>query len=218
MEFRIQDVLKNLLPGLLFCIITLYLCQPKSLNIFEAHTPALIKDLSSIFFVVFMATIYITGYFIDAISSIIERKVLYKFLKQPSYYLLNDLKPLNKLAKRQEIIDNLCVKSNTTALPKIKKEVAADLFRLANELKDGNPLTSLVNKIGEFYNAYVFSRNVMVSIFMSVLVCMYYNLFHEHNNSQHIFWPLVVALVLSYLRWRSRGFYYSRQVFLTSCY
>jgi len=216
MNFRIQEVLKNIIPGLL-TLVSIYFLTSPSLDL--SHFKNEIKELLAIYFVVFLAAVYVFGYFVDWAGSWFER-LFYKIWPRPSFYLLNDVNGRINLLKSSEIVDFLCDVSNRAVQSPLSRENAEAIFKVANYLKDKNTSKQVNDRIGESYFSQIFSRNLCVSFFFSFIgyVCIYF--FNEEscvgNFNQRSF--ILIGLgVVTIFRWREHAFYYSRNVLYASC-
>ena len=218
MEFRIQDALKNLIPGITLIIVVSSVWLINNPELYKIKTPDLVKDLSAIFAVIFLALVYLLGYFIDIVASFLERKILYNLFKKPSYFLLNNLNKNYMMARKEDILEHLCQKKRVAVPTFVKCDIASQLFNIANELKDNNPSAIIKEKVAEYYNAYVFSRNLMGAIFISIIISAWKGMVYDDSNSLQMLFPLFIILVISCYRWRNRGYYYSRQVLFASNY
>lgn len=223
MQFRIQDLIKNLIPALTFLLIIMVTLSLKDPKIFPEVVSSSIKDLSAIIVFFFLGGVYVLGYFLDTLASLLEY-ILYKIIEKPSFYLLNDSTKKYKMANKKEIMEVLCSKQRKAVPDSVSVDVSTSLFKTANVLKDHNPSAVIKERISEYYSAYIFSRNLMLVI----LICFIVNSIvvtsvtcsNACTNSILIYfnWILFFFLFLAVYRWREKAFYYSRQVFYGACY
>src|SRR4051794_33203766 len=89
MEFRFEDILKNIIPGaLLLTSLIFAIVAPLPITTVEAFLKSDIKEYSEILLVSFLVVSYLFGYLIDAISSWAEHYLIHKTFGSPSYNLL----------------------------------------------------------------------------------------------------------------------------------
>jgi hypothetical protein len=215
MDFKIQDILKNIIPGVLvlaFLFLNMYLFYPERIRWIEQNS---IKNYSEVVFTVFLVAAYVTGYFLDTVSSWFQR-LLYLIFKKPSYLLINNRTHRRfKLHKRDDIINNLSQKHglsiNTTNL--ISQEFSQTLFKLANIDKDYNPQESIYQRVTNFYNSYVFSRNLLAT---ACILILFQLIFFPFNWK--ILITLLIILITLMIRWMEKSLYYSREVFNSSLF
>jgi hypothetical protein len=140
MEFRIQDIVKNVIPGTLV-ILGIIIGLECFLQIdFKVFFENYVKDAGEIWLIVLLISSYIAGYIIDALSSDIEY-VIYLMIPKPSFLLLNNSSKRYKLSNLSEVNQALGV---LTAAP-YDKAICANAFKKANNLKDSNP-SELIKK------------------------------------------------------------------------
>lgn len=202
MEFRIQDVLKHILPGGAI-LLTIFLLFSKT-GSFDASNFYItyIKDTGELWVFIFLIVAYFCGYLNDAISSQLEYWG-YKLINRPSFSLLNDRNKRYKLVQKNDIFAAL----SATARPISTKEECHKLFLLANAKKDMNPSEAIKEKVKEYYNSYVFSRNMLTAsvVITSVLFYLFGFSFFTLSTS--------LAILVLFRRWRQKAYCYSRQVF-----
>jgi hypothetical protein len=218
MEFRVQEILKNIIPGIFFIILCSWIVFMQSPMEVPLTIPSAFKDLSEVVLVVFLALSYVLGFLLDAISSIFEG-LLYEFINVPSHTLFHSEVNRYSLANKDKIIEILCAEQGVEVPVVVTNDHAIALFKTANLLKDKNPSELLKEKIIEYYNAYIFSRNLMSVLIVSLcidLIMLYKYSFGEH--SLIIICSLIILLSFITIRWRSRAFYYCRQVLYGACY
>ena len=217
MEFRIQDLLKYVIPGMLILTVILIGNIISNITVFPDKVPESVKDLSAILLLVFLAVSYTFGYFLDGLASLIE-KGLYAWLSKPSFELFNGTNKSYKLNDAEKIVKFLCNNMNIMVVPAlITKEFAVLLFKTANVSKDKNPSDVIRERVNEYYSAYIFSRNLMATLFLSFIYCIILLIFADRSVTLTLYFILLsFLLMLSLVRWRMRGYYYSRQVIYAS--
>lgn len=219
MNFRIQDLTKTLIPGIILLVLSL--CWILSIEDLKSILN-LIKDTTGIFLVIFLIIVYVIGYFVDFIGSQFEY-LYYRLEPKPSYYLLNDFSENYriKMSKKEDIKEYLCDKLRISTVPHLNDEQAEKLFKMANLLKESSVNQTSKEKVSEFYFSKIFSRNLCTSLILSLII--YYICTFSSYNPQAILninsWVFLIIILayLSFLRWKQHAKYYSRQVFYTAC-
>lgn len=218
-NFSLQDLLKKLIPGIIFIILTCFLVLKKS-TVIEIVSDY--KDISGILLILLICFAYVLGFFIDAFSSYCERQYYNCFYK-PSYNLLNG-KVVHgvELENREDVINVLTIaiygekyKDNISV---ITEKAATKLFKMANILKEHVEASNSNVRLSVYYDAKVFSRNLSVSLFSVTIFYLFYVLFHINLYTFSEFrWEVVLFIVfftyISFYRWKIHAFYYTRQVF-----
>ena len=222
MEFRPEDILKNIIPGLIACIGFVSVSLGNfTYSDFKGVFFTDIKDYSEIMLIFLLVFAYLMGYIVDAISSFIEYNIVYKFLGTPSSKLLTNSKSRIHLVNQEAIINNIVLKCSLKPEDFIldplqsKKNLKSCniLFKHANYLKDENPISGIKEKVKQYYFSYIFSRNLFFSAFFSC-ICV---LISQFNKLTFLSITLfVICLLVLYYRKREQSFYYSRQVLLAS--
>lgn len=220
MEFKIQDVLKNIIPGTLlwiYIIIALYINTGMLATDF---LPGNAKDFSEICLFIFLTIVYLTGYILDGISSYIEDGLVYKYcVQRPSYHLLNGTGwEKAKLAGLPLITSTLKarykVENNTEPQDKIDKIFSRTLFRIANGMKN-KCSDSQKELIIEYYNSYVFSRNIAATALITCLITLVLTMIN-FSGYWIVFITILFIFIFATIRWRQRTYYYSK-IILQSC-
>jgi hypothetical protein len=224
MEFRIQDILKNVIPGMIlsFGIGSLFInSETQSTYISKLLS---FKDFSEILLLILLTVCYLIGYVNDGISSWCEQYVIYFLFGPPSLRLLRGKGKRLLLVNSDKVLQNLQLKMELSSSEIDlnngswfyyksfwkSKERAIRLFKYANDLKNANPHPIYEERIREYYNSYTFSRNLFFSSLISnALFMVSYN-----SNLQYKTWLLIfILLTFLGLRRRDKSYYYSRQVF-----
>lgn len=226
MEFKFQDILKNIIPGMVFLIGLIILFLTDIVRIFPPTTKlSEFKEFSEVIFLLIVLSSYLLGYINDAISSLLEYYAIYYFFGSPSLKLLKGIGKRIVLAKHDEIIEYIKTEKNLTSLDvdlnaghwffqkdfRASKLKARRLFKHANNLKDLPSQECYKEKIKEYYNSYVFSRNIFFSICftLSVIVFSYFKII-----TLKVWILLALILLIFGIRRRDKSYYYSRQVLL----
>jgi len=220
MNYRIQEILKMLIPGVILvsCLYLLLVKEKYPENPFD-------KDMISLVIIIFLVVSYVCGYFIDWFGSIFER-LYYKSFPRPSELMFNDNSANPKyrvqLVKKEKIIEYLCLVLQKSSQHPLSKDNALKLFKLANYLKDRNTSVAVKERLNELYFTKIFSRNVMMT-FLTMFVCymliILFGVFgwvSQINLSSSIF-ITIPFFVMSMIRWRETAFYYSRAVLYAAC-
>ncbi len=208
MEFRFEDILKNIIPGsIIFTGVILIILNQITFDCMIEILKSDLKEYSEILLFASLTAIYLFGYINDSISSILEN-ILYKIIKKPSYYLLTNSGKISRLK-----IANL-----DAVLEKIKEKFEIEItnlegtdlntskaFKLINQCKKDN------DSLKEYYFSYIFSRNIFfASIFLSIAIVT-----SNHLKLEWFSYPIVLCiLTILYLRRIEKSFYYSRRVIL----
>lgn len=208
MEFRIQEIIKMLIPGtVLFTSLYLLLFQFIDTNL------VLNEDFVAIYLVIFLGLIYVIGYFIDWFGSLFER-LFYSVFPRPSYSLFTGQSKRITLTKRTEIVTFLGTKSGANLSGSLNKKDALALFKYANVYKDKND--SVKDKVTESYFSKIFSRNLCVSFILTFLGYIFLYFFLEIPFNYFSFLMLVLFF-FSWIRWQEHTFYYTRKVIYAAC-
>ena len=189
MEYKFQDVLKNIIPGFYILFGSFIICFFNGMSI---NKITIIMNIfpAEVYLLFIPLIIYILGYINDTIASFFEYNIYYNIYKR------SDVSKIKQLLN----ISN--------AEYPINADNAYKMFQKANSMKKSN------EDISEFYVSYIFARNMMTSNVLVTLFCFIGTLFSFHNIS---LWTItVVFLVINILftyRWRQKSIYYSKNVF-----
>jgi len=216
MEFRFQDILKNIIPGLLIISEIFYIILIQYPCVINDKLLNSLNEIKEISLVVTLCSAFIIGYLIDSLSSWFEHFILYRYLfPKPSFRVLNN-NGRYCLYNKDMIITNIISKFNNVPdlqTNRFDKKHSSLLFKYANILKEDAPET-IKNKTSEFYFSYIFSRNLLFSFFtifiMSIICDLHFRKFDE-IILVHI---SIISILL--FRWLDKSAYYTRQVFLAS--
>jgi len=158
-------------------------------------------DIDGIVYLVFG---YITGYFINAIGSVLE----------PIYYKTIGGKP-------SDLLLTLVPGQNWTGYGKVRFYAADNVIKLLKkELNDPNASAQFLfeyamkkvnnckdTRVQAFNAQYAWSRTILTSVLLSNIV------FAFRFYNEWIFWIIgLLLLFLSWNRFKERGYYYAREV------
>lgn len=206
MEYKFQDILKNIIPGFYITFGIVLLCWFSG-GITNDNSINLVKDIPGEVFVFFIPLIfYIIGYLNDILSSCFEFYLYELGCRRPSELLLNNKKKRYRLSKLDEIKSKLEIASENNI---ISREESYKAFQKANAMKDMNK-----DNVSEFYVSYIFARNFMVA---NLLLSIGSSIVAIFNTSNCHIWIIPISyLLLSCLfvyRWKQKALYYSKKVF-----
>ncbi|WP_298650640.1 hypothetical protein [uncultured Proteiniphilum sp.] len=205
MEYKFQDILKNIIPGFYIVLGMVLLCWLSGC-ITNLDLIDVIKNIPSEVFIFFIPLIfYILGYLNDILSSCFEFYLYELGCKRPSELLLNNKKKRYRLPKLEKIKNELGLPNENI----LSREESYRAFQKANEMKDIDK-----DNITEFYVSYIFARNFMVANFLLVIGSFIVAVFNTSNC--HIWIILISYSLLSFLfvyRWKQKALYYSKKVF-----
>jgi len=211
MEFRIQEILKNIIPGTILTILVGVVCYRNGSSL-DTHVTNALKDFSEFFMVLFLAALYFLGFLIDAIAAMLEDWI-YKIRKRPSFIILSGIaSPKYSLTNRAELVLFLNNKSELPMGSSLDRKNCYIFFKVANRLKDISGSDIIKEKLGEYYNSYIFARNV-------TCVCLIgwsFNLVLLFSNWSSLFWVFVIQSGIFFIvviRLNRRAMYYTLQVF-----
>lgn len=188
MNFKYYDLLSNLIVGVVAVFVLWKLLLPK-----EVISEWLILPMG-----------YVLGYFLDAISSLIEPFLFKIICGKPSDRLLTpipgqDWTGIKKVRFyfSQKAID---------ALRKDTGDEDATTDKMFSYAK-GKVSANTDGRVPDFRGHYALARVVLTTAFLAVIVVevMFYNVWYSWLIS-------VLILFLSWNRYRERGYYYAREV------
>jgi len=229
MEFKFQDILKNIIPG---SVLLIGLCAyffGRIPHLESIKTLGELKEYSEIILLITVIGSYYLGYLNDGLSSWFEHYCIYSLFGTPSLKLLRSKGKRIFLVNADEILEHL----------KTQKQLGADavkigdgrnfffksfwtsksrtiiLFKHANVLKDSNTNDALKEKTKEYYNSYIFSRNIFFgTLFTFILMILkFYDIF---SITAWILMSLIVIVL--FIRRRDKSYYYSRHILLACKY
>ena len=203
MEYKFQDILKNIIPGfyiILGLIILFYIGGYIDLEF--VNRVKFVPEEIALFFIPLV--FYIVGYVNDILSSYFEYQLYQYFYQRPSELLLNAKKKRYTLLYLSKIKKKLDLSSKV-----ISKEEAYQAFQRANILKDSND-----NIIAEFYVSYIFARNLMTANVIIVFTALVFMIsFGQYCMFMSVFFVYAILSILFIYRWRQKAIYYSKRVF-----
>lgn len=221
MEFRFEDILKNIIPGMVFLIAIMILFfnqynYPDFKEIFSSY----LKEYSEIILVFILVGSYISGHLLDSFSSLLEYYIIYRIWGAPSLRLLKGKGSRIHLVNHDKVLQNInkqCFSQadtiSFTGNLKKDKKLSRELFKQANYLKDLNPNADALKKINDYYYSYIFARNLAFSYLILFIVVM-------GSFLKLLTYPTIIVstffLIALFARRRDRAYYYSRQVLLAS--
>lgn len=183
MTFNLYDLLSQIIPGSIIYFTLLYV-----------YGIEWDKDYMAI------ATIFafLFGYFINAISSWIEKFYFWTWGGKPSSNLLSGKNVAYfEFYQGDEVI--------TLLKKEIKKDTASsdELFSIASYVANGVKDTRI-----EAFNAnYAFSRNILTSLIIINVI-----LVGDSSKNINYFLPLTILTILAWYRCKERGYYLSREI------
>lgn len=213
MNFRIQDLAKTLIPGIVTFFLSFLLILTEEEFMYLSN---LTKDTIAIWLIIFIAVVYTLGYFVDFIGSKLEH-LYYKWFERPSIKLLNETSKLYKLSFSEEIIEFLCDIIKRSSHHPFEKESAKELFKCANVYKE-YASTTAKERVLEYYYSKILSRNVSAALLFSFVVYLLFFLYNIANWQFNIYSLFIIPVfIFSGYRWTTFAHYYTRQVFYAAC-
>ncbi len=222
MQFKIYDVLASLIPGLIVVSVAIpfYVFMTNNVELFEQKL-GVYKDISGIITSVFLVGSYLVGYIIHAMGSWSEPILWFTWGGKPSENLFKNKSKRLQLVEVDTIFNFLKSKSSNEPLKDKTKEDFTkgdlrELFQLAKNIANQKSRDGIKERIAEFNNSYIFSRNVLISyLTSSILIAIL-----VFQNIVHI-WALIILIVFFLVLWyrcRDRAFYYSREILAGAYY
>ena len=222
MEFRFEDILKNIIPGFVLLVgLIFFFYGGRTYDEFQKFISSGYKDYSEVILVLLLIICYLLGFLADAVGSRLEKHCIYAIFGTPSLKLLQNKGRRIKLVNYQEILNNIVLKCHLTSVTlstldrahKIKSTTL--LFQHANSLKDLNPNEKIKEKVKEYYFSYIFSRNILFAYLISFILIIF-SIRNLLTTTVYVF--LIITLFILFLRRMEKSFYYSRQVLIASYY
>jgi hypothetical protein len=212
MEFRIQDILKNIIPGILsLTLLLIFFYIAESITI-PVKVPDVFKDFSEIVLIFFLGVTYFIGFVIDTIASILEQ-LLYKIIARPSFKLLNGKSQRYPIVQLDKLVALLKSETSVT-ISTLTNVNTSILFNVANLRKEKCELELVKEKVAEYYSSYIFSRNICCVFFLySILLLISIISISQSYIIILLTCMQLVLLGLTLFRYRQKAYYYSRQVF-----
>jgi len=223
MNFKIYDILGHIIPGALILLVLVYF-RVNSEYVFNINLENYIEKLklASLIPVLFLIISYTIGYLISGLSSWSEKVLWLLWGGRPSKILLTKEQcyfGLKLNIKRIRLSDNeeTCMKLITPLLNdsnfSISKLDANEISSLFQKIKYKAIYESTEfqqKRLQDFYDSYLFSRNLLVSIFIIFISLIYY-MFSCCLVLMFLFFVLLL-LRRSY----DRALYYSKELFETA--
>lgn len=214
MEFRFEDFLKKIIPGFVLLVgVVTFMMSIYGLKFFTDIVDSGIKQYSEVVLIILLLVCYLLGYFNDSIGSLIENKILYTIHNKPSYYILSN-NCNDKYKVKVDLIFAYVQTKWTYSISELKnipinkeqaKREASHIFRMINNNKSKDD-----NIIKEFYYSYIFSRNILISYFISgLLICI------SFIFAWYIYIFMISIFMILYNRRIEKSYYYSKKVLLT---
>jgi len=210
-NFRIQDFQKFILPGTVILGILIFLYFQNT-NISEFVMKY--KDFTAPLILIFLILSYFIGYFIDYMGSLFEF-FYYCCFEKPSFKLINNTSKC-KLSNREKILEFICdkMRCNTTqSTIDYNIESASEIFKFANVLKDRSSSSVSKERLMEYYFLKIFSRNLFTACFTSIFILIFSIVLNSSVSKYSVLIGMIILMTLSFFRWKTHAFYYSRQVF-----
>ncbi len=188
MEFSYYDLLSRIIVGYFTLIASFYAF---GINYNEQHSIA------------YIAAAFVIGYFLNAISSILENFWFWTIGGKPSDKLLtiNPKKKYTGISKvrlydTQQIINKLKKETNS------KAPTTQELFSIAKRKCNGDKDC----RVPIFSAQYAFSRVLLTSF---TIVTIFILSTHYHDWRYYL---LIIPLFVFWNRFKERGYYYAREV------
>jgi len=167
MEFRFEDIAKNIIPGSLLTLsLIFYFLEPLTPGELQIFLINYIKDYSTVLIVVFLFAFYLCGYIIDALASWGEHYIIYKAFGTPAYKLFKGAakritfhlsgEVLQNLDQQFKIYDKKIIIGETKALT---KNQASELFKLASIFSQRCSDDLTKQKLKEYYYSYIYLQS-----------------------------------------------------------
>jgi len=216
MQFKIYDVLASLIPGTLVLGVLLITLLGINGDIWVDKLLKF-KDFSAILTSLFLVTSYLIGYIIHALGSWFEPILWFTWGGRPSELLLKNKSNRLRMYEHENAFNFLIARSKMEA--KVPDELSSqdfkDLYQIAKNLAFVKADGSIKERISEFNNSYIFSRNILIaflSIIIAYITWAYYAFVY--------WWGIIflfIALLILWYRCRDKAFYYSREI-ITAAY
>lgn len=218
-KLKIFDAISKLIPGiLLMSFLTPFIVYMYELNVLFEKVKDY-KDFSTLLTTIFLVFSFVLGYFISAIASSLEDWLFILWGGRASSLLLRDKVKGKKLSNPVEMFGLLTRETNDSSLlskpiEKFEEKDFAKLFQTAKNyclknIKEGK----FAERIEDFGNAYIFSRNLFFTILIIFILTL--TLLIKIPFSQLI-WGitfLLFTLYLSFRRCKQQSIYHTREIF-----
>jgi hypothetical protein len=108
MEFRFEDILKNIIPGMITCFgLSIFFLSNYSYTDIQKTISSDIKEYSEIILVLLLVCCYLVGYCVDALSSVLEHYCIYAIFGTPTLKLLKGKGRRIFLSNYTEVLQNI---------------------------------------------------------------------------------------------------------------
>lgn len=190
MEFSYYDLLSRIIIGYFTLIVSFY-----------AFDISYNEDYS----IAYIAAAFVVGYFINAVSSILESFWFWTIGGKPSDKLLTIDKK-----KKYTGISKVRLYNTTTIIESLKKDShskspsTGELFSIAERACNGNKDC----RIPAFGAQYAFSRVLLTAFTIVTLFLLW---FHFDDWRYYL---LIIPWLVFWNRFRERGYYYAREVLI----
>lgn len=216
MQLKIYDILSSLIPGTLVLGVLLSGLFFTSISSPEMEQYVnLLKDLSGVTTTIFLTASYLIGYLIHALGSWVEPILWFTWGGRPSQLLLqNKVKRLGMVFYR-ETLEYLIESSKLSkTIDTLEKGDFKKVFQVAKNKAFLSVEGKHEERLSEFNNSYIFSRNILVAVGLSFLLCLYFYSYSLHWQ----YTPISIGiLIILWFRCRDKAIYYSREI-LTIAY
>lgn len=222
MQFKIYDVLSSLIPGTMVLGVLLLTGWIMNVDAENWMTQlSAFKDFSGIITSIFLVISYVTGYIIHAMGSWIEPILWFTWKGRPSELLLKNKTKRLGLVGVDAILKHLVKYAIERGIVIDKQEELTQseyrsLFQVAKTLAYTKAEGSIKERMAEFNNSYIFARNILISVFLTLL-----SSFHWVWNGIIEWWWILALIVLQILLWyrcRDKAIYYSREILTAAFY
>lgn len=223
MQLKLFDILSSVIPGalVLCCLFLTSNAYLLDVHWIEAKI-SIYKDVSTILTAVFIVASYLAGYVVHAIGSWIEPVLWKTWGGRPSKILFSDESPrLGLGSEKLAILSWLKSKSNDPRLSTMENEqLKADDFRrffqIAKNLAFANAGSNFKDRIEDFSNSYIFSRNILIA-FCIAFLCSATLVYYQILTLKWVLASLSISLIV-WWRARDRAIYYSREILVAAYY
>lgn len=148
--------------------------------------------------IILLIIVYILGYLIETVASIFERPIIFKlFGGNPAIRLLNGKSFLDiQIGRLEELNDHVYEKFQKYKDNKIKQ------FLIFHSIvsKKG------YKRVNNFLEQYVFSRNILISYFISGIIYI------SCHTSWQIITIYIIFLLFFFVRCKQRNYYFAKEV------
>jgi hypothetical protein len=186
MKLSLYDILTKLIPGSLILFVILQYTK---------------VEWNADYTLIFTIGGYIVGFLNDAASSWMEKIYFWSWGGKPSTNQLSGKYILKVRLFDFEKVRSFLIEDTTSKDPSEN-----ELFRTALRYA----LSADPNRVDDFINSYVFSRNVLTSF---IICCIFLIITFDQNFIYLVL--CAIAIVISWQRAKESAHYYSREVFET---